>query len=87
MQNKKLNVIFAGTPDFSAQILKNLLSNEDINLIAVYTQPDRQSGRGKKVTPSDVKQIILEYNKNTNQNISIEQPLNFKNQIQTMKII
>ncbi len=78
MQNKKLNVIFAGTPDFSAKILKNLLSNFDINLVAIYTQPDRQAGRGKKLTPSEVKQVILEYNKNTNQNINIEQPLNFR---------
>lgn len=79
MTQQKLNIIFAGTPDFSAQILKDLLTNNNINLLAVYTQPDRQSGRGKKITPSEVKQVILDYNKQHHDcNINIEQPLNFR---------
>ncbi|MFP2770176.1 methionyl-tRNA formyltransferase [Oceanisphaera sp. KMM 10153] len=50
----KLNIIFAGTPDFAARHLQSLLGSEH-NIVAVYTQPDRPAGRGKKLTPSPVK--------------------------------
>lgn len=49
-----LNIIFAGTPDFAARHLQALLGSEH-NVVAVYTQPDRPAGRGKKLTPSAVK--------------------------------
>ncbi|PSJ42447.1 methionyl-tRNA formyltransferase [Zobellella endophytica] len=50
----KLNIIFAGTPDFAARHLQALLDSEH-NIVAAYTQPDRPAGRGKKLTPSPVK--------------------------------
>lgn len=53
---KKLNIIFAGTPDFAATHLQALLNSEH-NVIAVYTQPDKPSGRGKKLQASPVKQL------------------------------
>ena len=68
-----MRIIFAGTPDFAAHILSALLTTEH-NICAVYTQPDRPSGRGKKVTASPVKQLALKHN------IPVEQPLNFKQQ-------
>ncbi|WP_417617864.1 methionyl-tRNA formyltransferase [Oceanisphaera sp.] len=49
-----LNIVFAGTPDFAARHLQALLDSEH-NIIAVYTQPDRPAGRGKKLTASPVK--------------------------------
>lgn len=49
-----LKIIFAGTPDFAAEHLKALLGS-DHQVVAVYTQPDRPAGRGKKLTPSPVK--------------------------------
>lgn len=49
-----LKVIFAGTPDFAAKHLSALLDSEH-DVIAVYTQPDRPAGRGKKLTASPVK--------------------------------
>ncbi|WP_303817284.1 methionyl-tRNA formyltransferase [Actinobacillus minor] len=52
----KLNIIFAGTPDFAAQHLQALLNSEH-NVIAVYTQPDKPAGRGKKLQASPVKQL------------------------------
>lgn len=88
MLSKKLNVVFAGTPDFAAQILKSILNTYHIS--AVYTQPDRESGRGRKVTPSEVKQVTLNHNANLStsanyieaiesiETIKIEQPINFK---------
>lgn len=66
-----MRIIFAGTPDFAAESLKALLQTEH-TVCAVYTQPDRPAGRGRKLTPSPVKQIALEHN------IPVEQPLNFK---------
>ncbi|GAA4360536.1 methionyl-tRNA formyltransferase [Kangiella marina] len=68
--SQSLNVIFAGTPDFAAASLQALIDS-DHQVIAVYTQPDRQSGRGKKITMSPVKTLALEHN------IPVEQPLNF----------
>ncbi len=68
-----MRIIFAGTPDFAAESLKALLlSGHDI--CAVYTQPDRPAGRGRKLTPSPVKQVALDHQ------IPVEQPLNFKQQ-------
>ncbi|ATW46235.1 methionyl-tRNA formyltransferase [Glaesserella parasuis] len=53
---KKLNIIFAGTPDFAATHLQALLNSEH-NVIAVYTRPDKPAGRGKKLQASPVKQL------------------------------
>ncbi|WP_435235990.1 methionyl-tRNA formyltransferase [Psychromonas sp. PT13] len=67
----KLNLIFAGTPDFAAKHLSVLLESE-FNVVAVYTQPDRPAGRGKKLTASAVKHVALDAN------IPVYQPVNFK---------
>ncbi|GHA62205.1 methionyl-tRNA formyltransferase [Photobacterium aphoticum] len=69
--SKPLKIVFAGTPDFAARHLAALLSSEH-EIIAVYTQPDRPAGRGKKLTASPVKEIALEHN------IPVYQPENFK---------
>jgi methionyl-tRNA formyltransferase len=47
-------VVFAGTPDFALALLKALVDSGTVPLV-VLTQPDRPSGRGKKLTPSPVK--------------------------------
>ncbi len=69
--NQSLRIVFAGTPDFAARHLAALLSSEH-EVVAVYTQPDRPAGRGKKLTASPVKHIALEHN------IPLYQPENFK---------
>ena len=51
-----MNIIFAGTPDFAAESLKSLIQNQH-TIIAVYTQPDRPAGRGKKIVKSAVKEV------------------------------
>lgn len=66
-----MRLIFAGTPEFSAETLKALLATEH-DICAVYTQPDRPAGRGRKLTASPVKQLAQQHN------IPVEQPLNFK---------
>lgn len=57
---KPLNIIFAGTPDFAAQHLQTLIDSPH-NVIAVYTQPDKPAGRGKKLQASPVKQLAEQH--------------------------
>ncbi len=74
-QAQPLRVVFAGTPDFAAMHLKALLDNPGFphEIVAIYSQPDRPAGRGKKLKPSPVKQLALD------NNIPVFQPINFKN--------
>lgn len=60
MNDSSLKIIFAGTPDFSVAPLKALIESQH-DVIAVYTQPDRPAGRGRKLTPSPVKACALEH--------------------------
>ena len=69
---KPLNIIFAGTPDFAAQHLQALIDSHH-NVIAVYTQPDKPAGRGKKLQESPVKQLALA------QQIPVYQPKSLRN--------
>lgn len=54
-----MRIIYAGTPDFAVPALRQLLDSEH-QVVAVYTQPDRPAGRGKKLRASPVKQVALE---------------------------
>lgn len=53
-----LKLAFAGTPAFSALHLKPLIESEH-QLLAIFTQPDRPAGRGKKLQASPVKSLAL----------------------------
>jgi methionyl-tRNA formyltransferase len=55
-----MRVVFAGTPDFSVPTLRALLQSRH-PVTAVYTQPDRPAGRGRKLLPSPVKVVALEH--------------------------
>ena len=66
-----LRIIFAGTPLFAAHHLQTLIDSRH-QLISVYTQPDRPSGRGKKVLASPVKQLADHYQ------LPVFQPVNLK---------
>jgi len=70
---KPLRIIFAGTPDFAAKHLSALLNSEH-EVIAVYSQPDRPAGRGKKLKPSDVKQLAVSHD------IPVYQPVSLRNE-------
>jgi methionyl-tRNA formyltransferase len=60
MKNSQpLRIVFAGTPPFAAAHLQALLNWDGGQVIAVYTQPDRPSGRGKQLAASPVKQLAL----------------------------
>lgn len=55
MNCQRLRLVYAGTPDFAVPALKALIDS-DHEVIAVYTQPDRPAGRGRKLTASPIKQ-------------------------------
>lgn len=67
-----LKIIFAGTPDFAASALSALIESEH-EVVAVYTQPDRPAGRGRKLRASPVKELALKHN------IPVLQPEKLKN--------
>ena len=72
---KPLKVVFAGTPEFAAVSLEALIKQQsalNIDIVAVYTQPDRRAGRGQKMAASAVKQVALAHD------IVVEQPATFK---------
>ncbi|MEM7297099.1 MAG: methionyl-tRNA formyltransferase [Bacteroidota bacterium] len=69
--SKDLRIIFLGTPDFAAASLKKLVEN-DINIVAVITAPDRPKGRGKKLGTSAVKDYAIEAG------LTVLQPTNLK---------
>ena len=56
---KPLRVAFAGTPDFAVPHLR-ACRLEGVEIVAVYTQPDRPAGRGRQTAPSPVKQAALD---------------------------
>lgn len=66
-----MRLVFAGTPDFAASSLQALI-DAGHTLAAVYTQPDRPAGRGRKAQASPVKELALRHG------IPVEQPENLK---------
>jgi methionyl-tRNA formyltransferase len=58
--NQPLRIIFAGTPDFAARHLQALIDSNH-QVVAVYSQPDRPSGRGQKLQPSAVKHLAMQH--------------------------
>lgn len=67
-----MRIIFAGTPDFSVPALQALV-HAGHDIAAVFTQPDRHAGRGRKVRYSAVKQTALDLG------LRIEQPATLRN--------
>lgn len=62
MEKKDLRIVFMGTPEFAVETLKALVENE-YNVVAVVTQPDKAVGRHQtEVQPSEVKIFALEHN-------------------------
>lgn len=66
-----LRIVFAGTPEFSVPCLEACRAS-GAEVVAVYTQPDRPAGRGRKLTPSPVKQAAMAAH------IPVEQPPTLK---------
>jgi methionyl-tRNA formyltransferase len=71
---KPIQLIFMGTSSFAIPTLKILLKNNNYNVLAVYTKPDKPQGRGLKLSKSPIKTFL---EKNYSQ-IKIFQPKRFK---------
>jgi methionyl-tRNA formyltransferase len=69
--SRPLRLVFAGTPEFSVPCFEACRAS-GAELVAVYTQPDRPAGRGRKLTPSPVKQAALAAG------VAVEQPASLK---------
>lgn len=67
-----LRIVFMGTPDFAATILRAVAAWEGGTVTAVYTQPDRPAGRGKMLKAPAAKEAAQELN------IPVFQPISFK---------
>lgn len=68
-----LRIVFAGTPDFAVPSLQALLASRH-EVVAVYSQPDRPAGRGRKLQFSPVKQVAVDAG------VPVEQPLSLKSE-------
>ena len=55
------NIVFMGTTDFSAYILDKLIEN-NYNIIAIVSQPDRKVGRKQIIKPTLTKEIGIKHN-------------------------
>jgi methionyl-tRNA formyltransferase len=72
MNKRDCKIIFLGTPLFAATILQKLIQ-EQYNIVAVVTAPDKAAGRGMELKQSEVKQCALQHN------IPVLQPHKLKN--------
>ncbi|RPI64021.1 MAG: methionyl-tRNA formyltransferase [Ignavibacteriales bacterium] len=70
-----MKIVFMGTPDFAIPSLKILIQNNH-SIIAVVTTPDKERGRGQKITFTAVKQFAIE------NNIPVYQPEKLKGNIE-----
>jgi len=57
--HKKQRIVFMGTPDYATIIFQELLEN-DYNVVALFTQPDKPVGRKQELTPPHIKKFCLE---------------------------
>ncbi len=71
----RLRAIFFGTPDFAIYPLKGLLQCNTIDLVGLFSQPDRPSGRGHKVQATPTKGYLAE---NGYEKIPVFQPTTLK---------
>lgn len=60
MDSSSLRIVFAGTPEFAAAHLQALI-DAGLQVVGVYSQPDRPAGRGQKLAMSAVKQVALQH--------------------------
>ena len=57
---KDIRIVFMGTPEFASNVLKGLVEN-NYNIVGVVSQPDKEVGRKRVLTPSPVKEMALSH--------------------------
>jgi len=60
MQPAAIRTVFMGTPEFALPTLQGLI-DAGVDLVGIYTQPDRPKGRGKQVAVPPVKELALNH--------------------------
>ena len=78
--SENLKIVFAGTPEIAKIILEKILAS-GFNVELILTKPDSIAGRGKKLTPSAVKELALKYG------ISVLTPVSLRKNIDTVEQI
>jgi methionyl-tRNA formyltransferase len=73
MDKKDCRLVFMGTPDFAVESLK-ILTENNYNIVAVVTNPDKPAGRGQKLRESPVKKYA------SSKGLNILQPSNLKDE-------
>ncbi len=73
LKNNMIKIVFMGTPDYATVIFERLLE-ENFNIKALFTQPDKKVGRKQILTPPHIKQFCLEHGLS----LPIYQPKNLK---------
>ena len=71
-------IVFMGTPDYASAILEELIKAEDIEIIGVFTQPDKKVGRKQELKQSEVKVVALEASLNVYQPQKLREEENVK---------
>ena len=71
-----MRIIFMGTPDYATVIFEKMLEN-NYEIIALYTQPDKPVGRKQILTPPHIKQFILD----NGLSLPIYQPITLKEKV------
>lgn len=79
-----INAIYMATPEISVNCLQKLLNFNDLKIQAVVTQPDRPSGRGKKLTPPPVKEFAVAHNIEVFQTDAIKNDEELKNKLKEL---
>ena len=79
-----MNILFAGTPKSSANILQSLINDDDFNIVGVLTQPDKKGKRGNQLLESEVSVLAKQHD------IPLYKPIDLKkdsilNQIKLIK--
>ena len=71
-----MRVVFMGTPDFSVPVLEGLIDN--YNVVGVVSQPDKEVGRKRILTPTPTKEVALKHN------IPVIQPVKIRKEYESV---
>ena len=74
-----MKIVFMGTPDFAVPSLKKII--DVFGVEAVFTQPDKPKGRGKKIAYSPIKEVALEHG------IKVLQPIKLKDDTEAINYL
>lgn len=77
---ENIKVVFMGTPDFAKCSLEKLVDS-GYNVVGVFTNPDKPSGRGMKLKASEVKEYAI------SKNIEVYQPTKLRNNIEALEVL